>query len=285
MRNTILYPSFSLILGIEVAFGQNITLEKQVNIVLWIPVADIDDDGIPELIGYDPVNEIEALYDGATLEKKYTLPPSAWSAIDEEVLMLTGNQYVISPFLDFNNDGKKDVLFISYYNYKVTGFTVHDIVNNSTIYEYVDPYTGSYEDSWGQSYLADIDGDSEIEIVLYLTFESPGMYYKSLVFSTGVPLDLSQQSIAPMNYRLFQNYPNPFNPSTNIKYSLPKQGHVVIIVYNIKGQVVDRLVDRAQSPGHHMTRWNAKQLSSELYFCQIIVDDKPIATRKAIYLK
>ncbi|MBA7606197.1 hypothetical protein ES703_13345 [subsurface metagenome] len=284
MRNTILYTAFSIILGLGGASGQNIALEKQVNACLIFPVADIESDGILEIIGFDPVNDIPALYDGATLQRKYTLP-----FLDLEALIRSArynifgvHQYTVAPFLDLNNDGKKDVLLTSYDNsYNIIGFTVHDIANNSTIYEYVDPDTGSHY-SYGWLYLADIDGDNELEIMICL------MHYpsiKSLVFSTGIPLSSSQQSMAPMNYQLFQNYPNPFNPSTNIKYSLPKQGHVVINVFNIKGQVVDRLVDKAQGPGHHMTRWNAKQLSSGLYFYQIIVDDKPIATRKAIYLK
>ena len=46
----------------------------------------------------------------------------------------------------------------------------------------------------------------------------------------------------PETFRLHQNYPNPFNPITNLKYELPDDAHVSIIIYDILGNIVNNLV-------------------------------------------
>lgn len=45
----------------------------------------------------------------------------------------------------------------------------------------------------------------------------------------------------PVAYNLMQNYPNPFNPSTTIKFALPSEGFVTLVVYDITGREVARL--------------------------------------------
>ncbi len=257
-------------------------LESQTDIRWLIPIIDIDSDGIPELYGEDSQG-VPGLYDGSTLELKWILPQ--YPDIDDDPHWAG----ILSPFFDFNSDGKKDVILRSWdENHNTTGFRIHDIVDNTAIYEYNDPETGSWDEAEVWVYLADIDGDNEVEIMALFYYEdyaTDSGAHKTLIFSTGVALSAGSPSKAPSGFRLAQNYPNPFNPSTNIGYSLPIQGHVIINVYNIKGQLVDRLVDKAQAPGHHRIAWNARQLSSGMYFYQIMIDGKPIAARKAIYLK
>ncbi len=77
-------------------------------------------------------------------------------------------------------------------------------------------------------------------------------------------------NIAPKDYSLLQNYPNPFNPSTIIKYSLPAESKVKIVIYNLTGEVVNTLVNTVESAGSHETNFSTNaagfNLSSGIYF-------------------
>jgi len=72
-----------------------------------------------------------------------------------------------------------------------------------------------------------------------------------------------------MNYALHQNYPNPFNPSTVIRYKLAKADLVELSVYNALGQKVITLVETRQSAGVHKVQFDAKELSSGVYYYRI----------------
>ncbi|GEM_PF-2671237 len=69
----------------------------------------------------------------------------------------------------------------------------------------------------------------------------------------------------PTEFALYQNHPNPFNPSTQIRYDLPKTGHVRLTVYNALGQEVAELVNAAQAAGLHAITWDAREMASGMY--------------------
>ena len=62
----------------------------------------------------------------------------------------------------------------------------------------------------------------------------------------------------PEQFTLQQNYPNPFNPITTIEYGLPKDGKVNLIIYDIMGRQVIKLVDEQQQAGYKSIRWNGR---------------------------
>lgn len=77
----------------------------------------------------------------------------------------------------------------------------------------------------------------------------------------------------PQSFLLSQNYPNPFNPSTIIEYSIPKESHVKIDVFNSLGQKVTTLVDANQNSGNYQVTWNANRFASGVYFYSIKAED------------
>jgi hypothetical protein len=81
-----------------------------------------------------------------------------------------------------------------------------------------------------------------------------------------------------LKYEIDQNFPNPFNPFTQIKYSLAKETHVRIKIYNILGQNIATIVDELQRPGEHIIYWDGKndngdEVASGLYLYMIDAGD------------
>lgn len=77
----------------------------------------------------------------------------------------------------------------------------------------------------------------------------------------------------PLKFELLQNYPNPFNPLTQIKYTLPKAGHITLRIYNIAGQEIETLINTFQTAGEHQVKWMVKGLSSGIYFYRLQAGD------------
>ncbi len=93
----------------------------------------------------------------------------------------------------------------------------------------------------------------------------------------------------PDAFGLFENYPNPFNPETQISYSLPRDLHVTLIVFNILGQKVKTLVDEFQYAGHNSVRWDSRdddgrEVSSGIYFYRIQAGEYG-GTKRMVLLK
>lgn len=78
--------------------------------------------------------------------------------------------------------------------------------------------------------------------------------------------------IIPQDYCLYSNYPNPFNPTTAISYDIPKVSQVTLTIFNMNGQIVDQLINQKQEPGFYSVQWDARNVSTGVYFYQIKAD-------------
>jgi hypothetical protein len=74
----------------------------------------------------------------------------------------------------------------------------------------------------------------------------------------------------PAAFQLYQNHPNPFNDATMIRYVIPRSAHVLIEMINIRGERVNRLVDRIEEAGSHQIILNSAAMSSGIYFITIV---------------
>ncbi len=84
-------------------------------------------------------------------------------------------------------------------------------------------------------------------------------------------LVIESSGILPLTYELSQNYPNPFNPVTTIKYQIPKDGMVKLVLFDVLGREVKMLVNNFQPAGAYSVRLDASDLSSGVYFYKLSV--------------
>jgi len=98
------------------------------------------------------------------------------------------------------------------------------------------------------------------------------------------PVGVEENDDIVTDFTLSQNFPNPFNPTTKIKYSVPIQSHVKLVVYNSLGEVIRTLVDQTKEKGNYVVNFNGENLSSGIYFCRMYAGDYN-QVRKLILIK
>jgi hypothetical protein len=93
----------------------------------------------------------------------------------------------------------------------------------------------------------------------------------------------------PTVFALEQNYPNPFNPTTTIRYAIPKQAGVELVIINLNGQIVRTLVNEAQRADFYNVVWDGRnnrgeEVGSGIYFYRLQAD-KFSAIKKLMLVK
>lgn len=127
-----------------------------------------------------------------------------------------------------------------------------------------------------------------------------GMFYRisavdSSLYGSGYSAGVSPIPSAagddpvPFTFDLAQNVPNPFNPITTIRYEIERTGPVALVIYDVEGRVVKRLVDEIQTAGSYRRIWNGRNqdgsaVSSGVYFYKLIANGQ-VRTRKMVVLK
>jgi hypothetical protein len=99
-----------------------------------------------------------------------------------------------------------------------------------------------------------------------------------------------KRSSAPPVFSLMNNAPNPFNPATAIVYEVPEPARISIIVYNMLGQEVARLVDQYQTPGRYEVLWDSRnaqgsRVTSGIYLYRMQSSTGFVQTRRMTLLK
>lgn len=88
----------------------------------------------------------------------------------------------------------------------------------------------------------------------------------------------------PVNYSLEQNFPNPFNPTTSISFSLAKQSHVRLKVFDNAGREAATLFNGIKSAGKHSIEFNAVNMATGIYYYRIETDGF-VQTKKMVLIK
>jgi len=110
-----------------------------------------------------------------------------------------------------------------------------------------------------------------------------------VVWHGSVGIGESRTEVNPGKYELLQNYPNPFNPNTTLQFNLPKAIDTHIIVYDLLGREVVRLMDQYLEAGYHQIVWNGKdrpnrEVPSGIYIARLVTPEY-IMSIKMVLLK
>jgi hypothetical protein len=154
---------------------------------------------------------------------------------------------------------------------------IHDVTKNVWVYDYNRQTTAWYMDSLDASYKASVNlsaAATDGKIV-----GSTLWSFKGVV--SGVEATSNQ---VPERFALNHNYPNPFNPSTTLEYSISRNSHVTLEVFNVLGQSVARPVDEELMAGTYKTTFDASKLSSGIYLYRLKAGDF-VQTKKMVLMK
>jgi hypothetical protein len=105
-------------------------------------------------------------------------------------------------------------------------------------------------------------------------------------FSTGTPTNSKEslQNNLPESYVLYQNFPNPFRQKTTIQYDVPETCFIELVIFNMVGKEVTKLVSRDHSPGTYIVEWDAADFTSGIYFYRFETD-RSIKGKRLLKLK
>jgi len=81
------------------------------------------------------------------------------------------------------------------------------------------------------------------------------------------------KKIIRKGFYLEQNNPNPFNKLTTIRFNLPCESKVTIIITNSFGRVVDKMISNSYDAGYYNLEFLADGLPKGTYFYHVIADN------------
>ncbi len=209
----------------------------------------------------------------------------------------TGGAIYSSPAIaDIDNDGIGEI-FIGSNDHKLYGL----YLDGSNIGGFPTENSGNIQ---GSPSIADLDDDGDLEIVvgaddnlLVLDISGPGAaggfwptHRGNLQRTGALPtlVPVRDHEALPGRNVLYANFPNPFNPTTLISFEIPEAGIVNLQILDIRGRVVEVLVDAQVSAGIHSVAWagraNGEPVSAGIYFYRLSTQNGNLV-RKMTLLK
>jgi len=167
-----------------------------------------------------------------------------------------------------------DVSHVSALQHRTGNFWVQSTILYWTVYDSLPPLSNHT-----RHYMATPYG--------YYWESTQDLAVRSIVTYHPVSVHKEPSSI-PEIVTLPQNAPNPFNTTTSITFQLRSSGKVKLEVYDLKGRLIQMLLDHWKDHGTHVTRWNGHNVPSGVYILVLRVKtrtDSYIKSRKMLLLE
>ena len=209
-------------------------------------------------------------YHWMSAEKHSTNQSYAWDGGLVQMSLNGGNWTQITP--------------VGGYPYKIYNNSASPFSANTWV------YSGNFDWTEAIFELGNVSGIAQFRWV----FGSDGYvggegWYIDDVRITGYVANEDESIPLAQNVILYDNYPNPFNPETTIEFSIPARMPVCLEVFNIKGQLVTRLIDEVLPAGTHKVVFNGldinkRNIASGVYYYRIKTPSG-VQMRKMLLLK
>jgi flagellar hook assembly protein FlgD len=97
------------------------------------------------------------------------------------------------------------------------------------------------------------------EYLVNAGYKKPSREWDSVSVVIGVT-DISDldKNLIPEKIALLGNHPNPFNHETIIKFSLPQQNDIKLMIFDISGQLIRNLSESTYNAGIHSVQWDGR---------------------------
>ena len=239
------------------------------------------------------INFIASMYDTWNHGEPFFLYGNAWSSARD--LSLDGHLYIAYSRIAGNSTLTNSLdIFGSYStDYGTTWSEPFNITQteDSNVFDEADPHLAIDADNGTIRMVYQIPNwevpttgaaESSKDYMNYI-------YYNEYSFEDVVIVNIDDIANLPTEYKLDQNFPNPFNPSTTLRYGLPEDSNISLVIYDVRGQVVQTLESEHQSAGWYDVVWNGhtaegKTISTGIYFARLVAGDYSQVV-KMLYLK
>jgi len=95
-----------------------------------------------------------------------------------------------------------------------------------------------------------------------LEMEGSSQYHGPVSISYAPPQPETPELVLPAGFNTL--YPNPFNPDLNIRFTVDQPGRTTIEIYNLRGQMLRRLMDSNLAKGSHKVIWDGRDAKGSL---------------------
>ncbi len=188
-------------------------------------------------------------------------------------------------FEDMLKNISNEFFFVETYNDELysgeTEFTPYSRItlnkNGETVVGRLEEYYYDTEHSWQAEYRETFTYDAGKIIKNMQEYSSDGMTWNAdyrTLYSYSGAVSNEREIESSTGFVLSQNYPNPFNPTTQIEYTISEPGYVLLEVFNVIGNKVATLVQTKQHAGTHTATFNARSLSSGIYYYKLTSGNK-----------
>jgi hypothetical protein len=137
--------------------------------------------------------------------------------------------------------------------------------SDSELISIVEAYP-AVESQYGGFEIPESSGDSIYFRII--DSESQDFFLDSPGYEITISVGIEEQNKLG-EFTLDQNYPNPFNPKTQINFSLARDQHVTVEVFDINGRAIAKLIDKPMQVGEYRIGFDASGLSSGVYLYKL----------------